>query len=95
MLESTNEILEKIIRRQVESQPENNIKHMGRMTSRSGGEGKDKSFRSPGKEVRLNVVCPAAMLTGREADVFHVGEGLDNKDCVVLERSRVVGDRTQ
>ena len=91
MLESTDEILAKKMRGQIESWPENNNKPVVGMASRTGGEGKDKTFRSPGEEVRLNAVRPAAMPAGGEADRFDLEEGLDTDDCVVLEGSVVTG----
>ena len=64
---------------------------MGRTASRTGGEGKDKTVRSPGEEVRLKAVRSAAIPAGGEANAFDLEEGLDTDDCVVMEGSVVTG----
>ena len=86
MLESANEILEKKMRGQIESRPENNNTPVGEFGSRSGGEGEYKTFRSP-EGARLSSACPTAMSTSEEADALDLGEGLDVEGSVVLEKS--------
>ena len=87
MLGSTNDILAKEMRGQIESRDENNNKPAGSMPSRTGREDEDRTCRSP-KGVRLSSVHPTAMPADGEADAFDLGEGLDRDiECEAGEGS--------